>query len=277
MSISSAIATKQQQVADSYTAVSDKGGTLPQTQNLTNLATAISSIPSGGGTSSKYGINLDNLIGDIDSNGNLTTATEATHISFDGVQGLENYALAYMFYQKNVESVLFPDLITISGSSGLNNTFYGCKNLTSIIFPNLITISGSMSMYNAFYMCTALTSVTFPKLTTISGGSALNYTFSGCTALTSVTFPELATISSSSTALSSTFSSCLKLARIDFPKLTTISSTTAFGSSSYSYIFYGCSALKQIHFKSTAQSVIKGLNGYSTKWGATNATIYFDL
>lgn len=48
MSIASAIATKQQQVADSYTAVSNKGGTLPQTQNLTNLATAISSIPSGG-------------------------------------------------------------------------------------------------------------------------------------------------------------------------------------------------------------------------------------
>lgn len=48
MSIASAIATKQQQVADSYTAVSNKGGTLPATQNLTNLATAISSIPSGG-------------------------------------------------------------------------------------------------------------------------------------------------------------------------------------------------------------------------------------
>ena len=47
MSIASAIATKQQQVVDSYTAVSNKGGTLPQTQNLTNLATAISSIPSG--------------------------------------------------------------------------------------------------------------------------------------------------------------------------------------------------------------------------------------
>lgn len=47
MTIASAIATKQQQVADSYTAVSNKGGTLPQTQNLTNLATAISSISSG--------------------------------------------------------------------------------------------------------------------------------------------------------------------------------------------------------------------------------------
>ena len=53
MSIASAIATKQQQVADSYTAVSNKGGTLPATQNLTNLVTAISSIPAGGGGGSE--------------------------------------------------------------------------------------------------------------------------------------------------------------------------------------------------------------------------------
>lgn len=52
MTIASAIQAKQQQVADSYTAVSSKGGTLPTTQNLTNLATAINSIPSGGGGSS---------------------------------------------------------------------------------------------------------------------------------------------------------------------------------------------------------------------------------
>lgn len=48
MTIASAIQAKQQQVVDSYTAVSNKGGTLPATQNLTNLATAISTIPSGG-------------------------------------------------------------------------------------------------------------------------------------------------------------------------------------------------------------------------------------
>lgn len=50
MSISSALVAAQTKVADSYTAVSNKGGTLPQTQNLTNLATAIASIPSSGGS-----------------------------------------------------------------------------------------------------------------------------------------------------------------------------------------------------------------------------------
>lgn len=50
MSIASAITSAQQRVANAYTAVSNKGGTLPLTQNLTNLPTAINSIPTGGGS-----------------------------------------------------------------------------------------------------------------------------------------------------------------------------------------------------------------------------------
>lgn len=49
MSIATAITAAQGKVANAYTAVSNKGGTLPATQNLSNLPTAISSIPSGGG------------------------------------------------------------------------------------------------------------------------------------------------------------------------------------------------------------------------------------
>ena len=48
MSIASAITAAQGRVADAYTAISNKGGTLPATQNLSNMSTAISSIPSGG-------------------------------------------------------------------------------------------------------------------------------------------------------------------------------------------------------------------------------------
>lgn len=49
MSIASAITAAQGRVADAYTAVSNMGGTLPATQNLTNLPTAINSIPAGEG------------------------------------------------------------------------------------------------------------------------------------------------------------------------------------------------------------------------------------
>lgn len=49
MTIASAITAAQGRVADCYTSVENMGGTLPATQNLTNLPTAIESIPTGGG------------------------------------------------------------------------------------------------------------------------------------------------------------------------------------------------------------------------------------
>lgn len=48
MSIASAITAAQGKVAACYTAISNAGGTLPATQNLSNMPTAIGSIPSGG-------------------------------------------------------------------------------------------------------------------------------------------------------------------------------------------------------------------------------------
>lgn len=51
MSIATAIADAQQKVANAYLTVSNKGGTLPASRNLSNLSVAINSIPSGGGTS----------------------------------------------------------------------------------------------------------------------------------------------------------------------------------------------------------------------------------
>ena len=49
MSIASEISRINTNIASAYTAVSNKGGTLPQTQNSANLATAIDSITTGGG------------------------------------------------------------------------------------------------------------------------------------------------------------------------------------------------------------------------------------
>jgi len=50
MSIATAITNAQNKVAAAYVSVSTMGGTLPATQDLSNLPTAIESIPSGGGS-----------------------------------------------------------------------------------------------------------------------------------------------------------------------------------------------------------------------------------
>ena len=104
MTIASAIQAKQQQVADSYSAVSNKGGTLPTTRNLTNLATAISSIPSGG-SSTKYGANIETFLGDVDANGILQLPTEQSDLLFTGVKKLDSYALYYKFNRCKIKSV----------------------------------------------------------------------------------------------------------------------------------------------------------------------------
>ena len=76
MTIASELTKLNTNLTNSYTAVSGKGGTLPQAQNFDNLATAISSIPSGGGGSSKYGATIDTLLGDVNANGVLQKPTE---------------------------------------------------------------------------------------------------------------------------------------------------------------------------------------------------------
>ena len=50
MTIASEITKLNTNLTNAYTAVDSKGGTLPQAQNFDNLATAIASIPSSGGS-----------------------------------------------------------------------------------------------------------------------------------------------------------------------------------------------------------------------------------
>jgi hypothetical protein len=302
MSIASAIVTKQQQIADCYTAISNKGGTLPATQNITNMPTAINSISSGttptgtisittngtydvtnyatadvnvsSGSSSKYGATLDCFLGDVNANNVLQAPTQEFNLSFTTVTDIAAKALQYRFSSLKVKSVLFPELTKISGTSALNYAFRDCASLTSVSFPELTTISGGNSLSFAFSYCTSLTSVSFSKLTTISGVSALSEAFTNNTGLTSVSFPELTTISGNS-ALSYVFESCTSLTSISFPKLTTISGSSALGNT-----FRNCTSITSISFpKLTTTSFGSRVNQFgammnNTGTGTTH-TIHF--
>ena len=63
------------------------------------------------------------------------------------------------------------------------------------------------------------------------------------------------------------FSSCESLTSINLPNVTTV------GSSAFS----SCESLMEIHFAVKNKEAIEKLSGYSNKFGATNATIYFDI
>lgn len=309
MTIASAIATKQQQIADSYTAVSNKGGTLPATQNLTNLATAISSIPSGGGGGSKFGATIDSFLGDVDANGVLQQPTEQSDLVFTGVKTLAANALAYKFSFSKAKSVLFSDLEEATNSNCLLYAFY-FSEIKTAIFSKLTTIDYAGRMFSD----SSLESVSMPYLTTVIGGGnnrGLYFAFYD-TDITELDLPNLTTITGNRYGLNNICGLCSKLETVRFTKLKIIPTTSTASLSNFYYAFYGCPALKDIyfnavdsntftggytnvfynmfnsnsgktngctvHFPSNMQSIISGLNGYPTFGGnASYITIAFDL
>lgn len=192
-----------------------------------------------------------------------------TSISFPSLNSITGkYALTYCFNNcDSLTSVSFPELETASGYSCLDSFLSECNSLTTASFPKLKTLGGN-SCYNIFDRDTALTSVDFPVLTSMES-SGLYYAFSGCKSLTTISFPSLTTVGSSS--FSYCFQNCTALTTISFPALTTVQSN------SFTNCFKNCTNLTSIHFPASMQSTIEATTGYSSKWGATNATIYFDL
>jgi hypothetical protein len=192
MSIATAIQNAQQKVENAYTAVSNKGGTIPATQNLSNLPAAISSIPSSGGI--------------------------PREVSQTGV------------YQKPSSNYTFslPSNAADLGDYSLYSAFELSTYLTSLDLSNLTTISGMSALNSVCASCTGLTTVDLSNLTTISGNSALAGAFVGCSNLSSIDLSSLSTISSTAGAFSNAFQSTA-IQSLSFPSLTYIENEYEFG------------------------------------------------
>ena len=108
----------------------------------------------------------------------------------------------------------------------------------------------------AFSSCSSLTSITLPNVTTV-GVSAFEY----CNSLTSINLPNATTIKYSA------FDNCRSLTLINLPNVTTVGDNA----------FTACNSLTEIHFAVKNKEAIEALSDYSDKFGATNATIYFDI
>lgn len=91
MTIASELTKLNTNLTNAYTAVDDKGGTLPSAQNFDNLATAISSIPSGG------------------SGGSGTTDVELTRISDDNGNEIGTHYMNFEDANGNIFKVIVLD------------------------------------------------------------------------------------------------------------------------------------------------------------------------
>ncbi len=195
-----------------------------------------------GGSSTKYGLSIDNTLGSVDSDGVLKMPDNtAGDIVFTGVKDVSNYVLFYKFNRNSnlACSVSFPDLETISGNLALSYSFF-LTHITSISLPKLKTVSGSNAAAYAFSKSN-ITSLSLPELVTVSGGSALQYLATGCSYLTSVSFPKLKTVSGAYGI------SCLaqntKITTISFPELETASANYVLQG-----LCSGCSLLETAYF-----------------------------
>ena len=313
MTIASEITRINNNIAAAYTACNNKGATMPQTQNSANLATAISSIPSGGG--SFIGIPRE-----VSSQGVYQQPNSSFTFTLpSNVTDLSDYSLVRAFYLSGITSIDLSSLTTLTGSYSLQNVcaecnnltyvdlsglkiidlksfgytfeaaFNRCMNLTNVDLSNLETITSSYDMGGYVFSCcfqnTKLSSFTFNKLKTIRCNYALDRMFSLCNNLTTVRFPLLNVIQQTPSGFTSNgfclyriFRNCRNLSDVYFNSLT----TQSFGSLTNQFqdmlSSTGTTVTHTLHFPSNLQSTISGLTGYPLFGGTSGYVVCaFDL
>ena len=165
-------------------------GTLEITQNgsfdVTNYISANVNVVNSTVSNDIAGITIDKIFA-IDSDGKLISGIGDLICS---ASDIGDYVMYYKFFNHtNLTSVSFPNLTTISGSSGMSSAFNRCSNLTSVSFPNLTTISDDAGMYCTF-INTKVKSLDLPKLQ----GSIYSKTFGNNETLEKIWIPKEVTV-----------------------------------------------------------------------------------
>lgn len=291
--------------SDTFRSYADKIGEISSggsggSSNTYGLENLVGKVDDNGVLQAPTGANLTftGVTGFVDSamNNILRNNRTIKNVTFPDIVTLSGKtALESSFESSYITSLNFPNLETIrSGTDIFKYICRYCSYITSLNFPKLKTIKGTNLFYEAFSY-TKLTEVNFPSLEELDGSNTLDLTFRNCTNLISVKLPKLYIVGSTD-KMSSTFANCSSLQEIDLSSLkyvngfmyetfvnctslTKVSFPSLERATMYGLqnIFRGCTALTEIHFRADAQSTIEGLYTYDTKFGATNATIYFDL
>ena len=202
------------------TAIEGKGGTVGT--GFASYATAISNLPSGGGTAQ---IRMSENVGLKFGNSTFSSLPEWLI--------LDDLPAGCFSNCSNLTSIAIPSSVTSVG----NDTFNGCTSLATITGGSNVTsignnsfksaavssipFSGSLTSIgnNAFEGCYSLKNITIPGSVTNIG----NYAFAGCQNLTSLTFDNCQT-----SIGGYAFQRCGNLTSVDFGNSVTSIGTYAF-------------------------------------------------
>lgn len=280
MSIATAIANAQQKVNNAYTAVSTKGGTLPVTQDLSNLPTAINSIPSSS-PSTFLGLAADIWSGLKITSGvleeNAITTYEGTvpklsgTLDFSAVTSIASFGVLRKKFKEQsalVGIVNFSNCQTITAHEVLEGAFQQ-THITGLNFSGLTHITGDRIFKYCCFWDYYLTSIDFSNLEEINGENVFEACFNSC-ALVSVSFDKLETISGNRVFIDA-FNSCSSLTTLSFPALTSVTGTNVFNE-----MLAYCDGVT-VHFPATMQSTLGNDPDVLAGFGGTNTTVLFDL
>ena len=206
----------------------------------------------------------------------------------NSINRLPNYA----FYNcTNLVDLIIPDLVDKIG----NYTFYNCRNLKNVVFPNSLTTI----LNNAFLYCYNIDNIILPDSVNNIG----NDVFLACLNLVNVKLPNSLTY-----IAYNMFKSCYNLRNIVIPNSVTVIRNYAFYNCNNldnvvipnsvtnvnAYCFGNCSKLNMVIFNGTPNMIATSsfsncgslTNIYvpwsfnyiaGAPWGATNATIHYDM
>lgn len=244
----------------------------------------------------KFGLTVDNFLGDVDANGKLSKPTDIEEVNFAGVksfgedtmkyvfagkntkrfmandvESIGNMGFYYGFYTSAIEQVSFDSIEEMNGMNAFASCFYNCYYLKYLSFKKLKRITGNYAFQNALTSTLGLTltyNEIFPSLEEVAGESVLS-TGRSYKANEVITFSKIKKITGGSATYYSTFGSFYTKNTVwHFPSATEFTG----------YIWnVGSSYAGEIHFAAANQAAIEACEGYSYKWGFDGVTIFFDL
>lgn len=211
-------------------------------------------------------------------NGLLTGTIDLSNLRRADMAVYEIFTQA--FHSTSITKVILPqkERLTTRTPFGFSSTFIYCDYLKEIVLPPRIGPDYTLTLGSSFqYSKLSDGIVNFDAVEVLQRGAFQN-TFRYSELPEEIRFTSLREISNNPNgyAFGATFGNCTGCKRFYFPALT-IAEAKAFGGTNTTLTWYNNKDVEEIHFRADMQATIEALYGYSSKFGATNATIYFDL
>jgi hypothetical protein len=236
----------------------------------------------------KYGMSIDDLLGDVDANGNYVLLTACATLDLSGIKTVGDYAFQFFAAGKSAITELLANDLVKAGNLSFASFADSNTNFKRVVADALEEVTTG-SFQNSFDDAT-LESASFRSLKRITGNSAFNGAFSKSNLDLDEVFPNLEYISGNSAVGNIVKSSTSARATIRLSKVQTIIGATSYTNATFGTAYadiylpscahvekYICYTNRNntLHFAAANQADIEACDGYSYKFGAKE--IYFDL